>query len=342
MESSTRDKILRMLDGERTGEVFCSSNLSVYTWEQMVIVNAFYPEAHLDPDVMVRLAESQHTVVGFQSVRTGFCTTVEAEAFGAQVIMGDSENLPYVVKPAFNDPDAFIVPSNVFTLKRFPVQFEALSRLVKKYGNMLPVYGLLVGPLSILGHLFGVEKVMRWSGREQALFRELLEKVSDLVAAYGNELIRRGADVVQMADPTASGNLVSPRVFKQYLVPIYKKLSGEIKGRVILHICGDTTLFLESILDTGFCGFSFEGPTVRVRQVKEVLGDRMALFGNIPTIDVLVNGTVDDVRRATMTAIEEGINSVAPACGMPIQTPLANAKAMPDAVHDFNRRMGFA
>jgi [methyl-Co(III) methanol-specific corrinoid protein]:coenzyme M methyltransferase len=342
MESSIREKMLRMLDGERTGEVFCSSNLSVYTWEQMGIVNAFYPEAHSDPDVMVRLAESQHTVLGFQSVRTGFCTTVEAEAFGAQVIMGDKESLPYVVKPAFNEPDAFIVPSNLFTLGRFPVQFKALSRLVEKYGNIIPVYGLVVGPLSILGHLFGVEKVMRWSGREQALFRELLEKVSDVVASYGNELIKRGADVIQMADPTASGSLVSPRVFKQFLVPIYKKLRGAIKGRVILHICGDTTLFLESILDTGFCGFSFEGPTVSVKQVKEVFGNRMALFGNIPTIDVLVNGTVDDVRKATMTAIEEGINSVAPACGMPTQTPLVNAKAMPDTVGDFNKKMGFA
>jgi uroporphyrinogen-III decarboxylase len=78
-----------------------------------------------------------------------------------------------------------------------------------------------------------------------------------------------------------------------------------------------------------------------VNQVKEVLGNQVALFGNIPTIDVLVNGTVDDVRRATMTAIEGGINSVAPACGMPIQTPLANARAIPETVRDFNRRMGF-
>ena len=76
--------------------------------------------------------------------------------------------------------------------------------------------------------------------------------------------------------------------------------------------------------------------------MKEVFGNRMALFGNIPTIDVLVNGTVDDVRRATMTAIEEGINSVTPACGMPIQTSLANARAIPETARDFNRRMGFA
>lgn len=295
----------------------------------------------MDPDIMVKLVESQHTLAGFQGVRNGFCTTVEAEAFGARVIMGDRENLPYVVKPAFDDPDAFTVPSNLFILGRFPVQFKAVSILAEKYGDVLPVYGLLIGPLSVMGHLFGVERVMRWSGREPGLFRSLLEQVSDVVADYGNALLKAGADVLQMADPTASGNLVSPKVFKKFLIPVYQKLSSEIKGRAILHICGDTTLFLESILDTGFCGFSFEGPTVRVKKVKEVLGNRMALFGNIPTIDVLVNGTVDDVKRTTMMAIEEGINSVAPACGMPIQTSLANARAIPETVRDFNRTRGF-
>jgi [methyl-Co(III) methanol-specific corrinoid protein]:coenzyme M methyltransferase len=254
--------------------------------------------------------------------------------------MGGRESNVYITRHAFDEPEAFSVPANLFELGRFPVHFEALSMLSRKYKEKLPIYALLMGPITLMGNLFGVEKIMRWSLKEPGLFESILDKVSDVVAEYGNRLTKTGADALSLADPTASGNLISPRIFKKFIVPNYRKLSEKLKGRVILHICGDTTPFLEAVADSGFCAFSFEGPAVSVAKVKEVIGDRMALFGNIPTVEVLMNGTPDSVRRSVEEAIEQGIDSVEPACGLPLSTPIRNIRVISETVNAYNLRKG--
>lgn len=342
MEASVRESVVRMLDGERSPEVFCSVPLTSVTWDQMEALNVYYPDAHMDPDLMVKLAESAYTLLGFQGVRSGFDSGMEAEAFGAEVNLGSRQNNVSVTKPAFDDPDAFAIPKNLFELGRFPVRFKALSILHDKYRDEVPIYAIVTGPMTLTGNLFGVEKIMRWIYKEQSILLRLLEQVTDVVADFANLAIAAGADAICLGDPTASGNLISPLAFKKFLIPMYRKLSKDIKGRVILHICGDTTFFLPFIPETGFCAFSFEGPSVKVKQAREIIGNRMALFGNIPTIEVMMNGTIEEVKRAALKAIEDGIDSVAPSCGMALQTPMINAQALSETVRQYNKTKGFS
>jgi [methyl-Co(III) methanol-specific corrinoid protein]:coenzyme M methyltransferase len=57
------------------------------------------------------------------------------------------------------------------------------------------------------------------------------------------------------------------------------------------------------------------------------MGEKMILIGNIPTKTLLM-GSPGDVDRDAQTAIREKVNLLAPACGVALQTPLANLKAM--------------
>jgi len=341
MQNTKREKILRMLDGERTDEKFCSCHLTSVIWDAMDTVNVGWPEAHLNADLHVKLAETSYTLLGFEGVRAGFDVGLEAETFGAKTNMGGRESNVYVTKHAFESPDDFKVPQNMFELGRFPIVFEALSILKERYYDKVPVYALLLGPLTLMGNLFGVEIIMKWALKEKKLFESLLNRISDIVVDYGNLLLEKGADALSLGDPTASGNLISPRVFKNFIVPNYRKVSERVKGRIVLHVCGDTTPFLDAVPDSGFCAFSFEGPAVKVKKAKEIIGDRMALFGNIPTIEVLMKGTPNDVKKAVLEAIEDGIDSVEPACGLPLQTPIANARAISETVREYNLKRGF-
>lgn len=341
MQLSKREKILRMLDGERTGEMFCSCHLTAVTLDQMDAIKVYWPDANMDPDLMAKLAETSYTLLGFEGVRSCFDVVLEAEALGAEVNMGSRDKFMYVTKHPFSDPDSFAVPPDLFKLGRFPVIFKALSILSEKYRDKVPIYALLMGPLTLMGHLFGVEKIMRWALKEPTVFQSLLDQVSDVVTDYGNLLIKNGADALSLGDPTASGTMISRRIFEKFIIPNYKKLSGRIKGRVILHICGDTSSLLDAIPESGFCAFSFEGPTIKVKKAKEIIGNRMALFGNIPTVRVLMEGTVADVKRAVLEAVDEGIDSVEPACSLPPQTPINNARAISETVKQYNKEKGF-
>ena len=48
-----------------------------------------WPEAHSDPDKMAGLAAGLYDAGGFENYGVPFCMTVEAEAMGAKVEMGD-------------------------------------------------------------------------------------------------------------------------------------------------------------------------------------------------------------------------------------------------------------
>ena len=57
-----------------------------------------WPESHLDPAKMASLTRALCQNGGFENYGVPFCMTVEAEALGADVDMGDGEVEPHVVR----------------------------------------------------------------------------------------------------------------------------------------------------------------------------------------------------------------------------------------------------
>jgi [methyl-Co(III) methanol-specific corrinoid protein]:coenzyme M methyltransferase len=90
------------------------------------------------------------------------------------------------------------------------------------------------------------------------------------------------------------------------------------------------------VLDqSGFRGFSFEGPTVSVRQARENLPDGLIRIGNVPAAQTLLASNPEEVERESLEALEEGVDFLAPACGVPMFTPDENMIAMRTAVEKF-------
>jgi uroporphyrinogen-III decarboxylase len=59
--------------------------------------NCLWPEAHVDPEKMAGLAHALNEAGGFENYGVPFCMTVEAEAMGAKVNMGNLLCEPHVV-----------------------------------------------------------------------------------------------------------------------------------------------------------------------------------------------------------------------------------------------------
>jgi [methyl-Co(III) methanol-specific corrinoid protein]:coenzyme M methyltransferase len=128
---------------------------------------------------------------------------------------------------------------------------------------------------------------------------------------------------------------MSRKYFERYAMPAYQRMRKKISRPVILHICGNTKDFLDLFPLTGFEGFSFEGPAVPVKAVRQNIGETMAVVGNIPTHDLLLFGTPDKVMEASLQALDDGVDLLAPACGIPLHTPVETLKSMVKAVEEF-------
>jgi MtaA/CmuA family methyltransferase len=319
-------------------EAICSCPLVTCTLDQMEQVQVFYPEAHQEPKAMAKLSEAAYLVVGFEGFRLPFDLCVEAEALGCHMKPADAKSPPSVYAPAFGHWEDFTVAEDLFQRGRFSVVEDALRILKTRYGDDLPIYAGIAGPLTLAGYLFGVEKILKGMIKDPQGIADLLSRVADFSIQYANRLIEAGGNVLAIIDPTATADLISPRTFERFLIPTYQKIRQAIPVPIILHICGNTNPFLSLLQETGFQGFSFEGPTVDVRSAKEAVDNRMALVGNISTIQTLLFGNPERVEEEVKAAVSQGVDLVAPSCGIPLHTPLSNLHAMVSATRKYKRK----
>src|SRR5712692_2348250 len=133
--------------GRSTGEKACSSPLQTATLELMGLVDTYWPQAHSDPDMMARLSAAAYEFAGIPSLRIPFDICVEAEAIGCEVRMGRADTPPSITNPAFTEFDDLEIPNSVQERGRVPTMLTATKRLHGRYGNSIPIYAMVVGPM---------------------------------------------------------------------------------------------------------------------------------------------------------------------------------------------------
>ena len=62
----------------------------------------------------------------------------------------------------------------------------------------------------------------------------------------------------------------------------------------------------------------------------------MVLVGNINNPDIIFGGTPEDVRREVHNVLDAGVDIIAPECAVPLNAPMANVKAVADAVKEYS------
>lgn len=302
----------------------------------MGAIDVYWPEAHSSPEGMAKLSHAASRLVGVQGMRIPFDLCVEAEALGCSVKLGSIDSPPSIITTAFGDFQQLTIPKNALSEGRIPCVVKACELIRERHGDTLPVYVMIVGPLTLLGFILGIEKTLLSMITEPEHVKQALLEVTQFSTDYANIILEKSGGFLLIADPVASENLVAPEQFREFVLPAYQRLKSHVKGTIILHICGNADRLLPIIASTHFEGFSFHGPDLKPSRVKEGLGENMALFGNVPTDNPLRWGTPMDVMKESLNSLKDGVDVLAPACGVHPLTPLPNLKAMVSAVEKYN------
>ena len=80
------------LHGEKSYRPPCicpGGMMNMLTTEAMDLCHTYWPEAHSDPSLMARLAAAPFSAGLFDNIGVPFCMTVEAEAMGSAVDLGN-------------------------------------------------------------------------------------------------------------------------------------------------------------------------------------------------------------------------------------------------------------
>ncbi len=105
-----------------------------------------------------------------------------------------------------------------------------------------------------------------------------------------------------------SGPMINPRLMKELYGDSFCRITEtahKLGMKIIVHSCGRVYDLLEWWADCGFDGVHALEPTagVELAKVKEMVGDRMCLIGNIDITHILVDASREEVFEAVRTAI---------------------------------------
>ena len=321
-----KERILGALRGKKQeGRLVWVPTVGV-TVEAMKQVDASWPQAHRDPRKLARLAASTFELTGVPCCTVPFCLTLEGEALGCPVEWGSQATQPQIMEHLESSFDDFAVPGDILSRGRIPALLEAISLLAASQRDVQPVNMKVVGPLTLACTLFGAERILLATIEEPDAVKRLLDVLAQFAIELSRAAIQAGADTITVADPAASGDLLSADQFVEFALPYEAQVFATVPVPTALHICGYTIDLMPHIGATGALAFSFE-EKVEVKDARRLLGDVVSI-GNVAPVRTLLNGDPDDVLREARKCFADGVDVLAPGCAVPPLTRLENLRAM--------------
>jgi len=218
-------------------------------------------------------------------------------------------------------------------------------RLIKKYfGDEVFLRGNCdQDPFSLASMMRGAENWMLDlldTEHEDLVFR-LLDYCLEATTQFIDLMSQTGCHMVSNGDSPAGPELISPSMYKKFAFPYEKSVVDEAHRLGLpygLHICGDTSLIIEDMIETGTDAVEIDYKT-DINIAHEVCKDRVVFIGNIDPSGVIAMGTRELVRQKTKELLE--IYSDSPkfilnaGCAIPSITPEENIKAMIEVAREF-------
>lgn len=227
-----------------------------------------------------------------------------------------------------------------------------MTRMLSNYRYMrnrvdydIPVnFYSVMSPWAVAALIRGVSNLMTDIISNPTFVHKLVQKCTQLeimwLEVMQREVPPKYFDRILLNDDIAS--FVSLEQFREFILPAYQEVYAAFpKCQRWYHNDGNATAILEGIAEAGVQCFHF-GYQVDPVYIKKTIGDRVCLMGSIPPLQVLREGTPDDVDAAVKTIIQligrDGGLIVAAGGYLSEGTPLANLEAMIRACEKYGKR----
>ena len=319
-------RFLSAILGGRVDRIPIGSPTSVATVEQMEITGAYFPEVHRDGEKMARLAAGAYEILGYDAIMPYFSVQAEAAALGCEVDWGDIENMPVERSHPWAEPEQVCIPDDFLGRPSIKAILDAIRLLRTQYGHTVVIIGKVMGPWTLSYHVHGLQDFLMETLTAPAKVRGFLDRLKEVTVLFGQAQIAAGADVLCIADH-ATGDLVSPKMYRDFLLPYHQELTQRLGCPTVLHICGNTLSRIQYIRESGFDAFHFDSKVDAVKAVDATAGC-ISLIGGVSNIQALYQGTPELVIQQARYAVQAGVRIIGPECAVPLKTPLENLKAI--------------
>ena len=291
------------------------------------------PEGHFRSDLMAELAGDVQKDTGFENFGIPFCMTVEAEVLGSEIDFGTLACEPKIARELFPSTEAVVFRDigSMLDAGRIRTVAEAGTILSRTHPDT-PVIGSISGPISTAASIVDPMVFLKELHKKRDHAHRTMDYVSDVLIAFARVLVEGGATAICIGDPTATGEILGPRMFEEYAVTYLNKVIDGIHATgvpVLVHICGEMKAVKPSIPKL-HCDAISTDAFVNLKLLKKEY-PQLTTMGNLSTF-LLESGEPDKVSRQAANLVRDGVDIISPACGLSTSSSILNILAMTSTV----------
>ena len=258
----------------------------------------------------------------------------ETHGFGG-VIEYVKDGPPRSTHPLQHSKDlSGLLKPDPLTSERMLDRIRGIAAFRRTFPDEYSILGWIEGPAAEAADLRDVTPFLLDLMDDEGFATELMAVCVDVAIAFARAQVQAGADTIGIGDAIASQ--VDPETYERLIQPKEQQLVTAIRdmgAHVRLHICGNITHLLPGITSLGVDILDVDH-MVRMSTVREAVGDRVTLAGNVDPVAVVQHGTPASIRNAVLRTYEEVGNPfmVNAGCEIPSGTPTGNLRALCDPI----------
>jgi uroporphyrinogen decarboxylase len=190
--------------------------------------------------------------------------------------------------------------------------YAECEELVKNKGDRAACFSTRIGVFPAMLSM-GIETFSIALYENRRFVETVLDAYFGWAEVVAERVCRMGFDVFVSTDDHAfkSGPYLSPAIFREVVMPHYRRVAKKITIPWVMHSDGNLMLILEDLLSLGISGLHpIEKGAMDIRRMKRDYGRRICLLGNVD-LNILGLGTPADVEAE----VRDLIRDIAPGGG---------------------------
>lgn len=173
--------------------------------------------------------------------------------------------------------------------------FDTIDAVRRRVGHDVSVHGEVFSPLTHYMELFGYEQALTTFIMDPGKVHAILDRLSVASVTWAVAQARHGVDAVLISSAFVGGPLLSPRMYKEFVVPYERRVTDAVKAEgvpVYTHTCGRIGDRLDLMLETGTEGVDTLDPpplgNTELAVAKQQIGDKVFIKGNMNSVELLL------------------------------------------------------
>lgn len=294
-------------------------------------------EGFHDPDKFARICIMAQRITGFDNVMAGWGDIlVEAKAHGTKWRWPERDFYPRSDGYAINTLAELdrVQPVDPMKDEFWSVPLRAAGLLQERYGNEVAVVGCITGPMMMSGEVMGYENLLMATWSEPDLAAQLMDRILESSAMYGEHLARMGIGQVFIEDGTCSPDVNSIEGLLKFDLGYLSKVMSSFRSnglRSIVHNCAANP-YLDGYPDMTIEALHLTPKAEDRKAIYDRFRSKTTVIGGIDQTFLLFKGTPAEVEnevRSMMSDWGDGPGyMIAPGCEMAFKTPIENIIAL--------------